>query len=157
VPLEIRVDRVDRLADGTIVVIDYKSGQGTPRRWAGPRPDPVQLPLYAAFRSEPPGAVALALLPLAKSGFVGLAARDGVLPEVRALAATRRAELRALDWPALLAGWREALTALALGYAAGAAAVDPAAGACEHCPLGALCRIAAPDLGPDEAAGEDDD
>ena len=153
-PLEVRVDRVDRLADGSEVIIDYKSGASTPRRWAGPRPEPVQLPAYTIGRDPAPVAVAIARLAIAKSGFVGLAERDGLLPRVRAVAASNRAELAGVDWPGLLADWERSLGGLAAGYAAGAAPVDPSAGACERCPLATLCRISTPDA---EAAEEADD
>src|SRR5688572_3695233 len=43
-----RIDRMDKLADGTHAVIDYKTGRTvTPKDWKGPRPDDPQLPLYA--------------------------------------------------------------------------------------------------------------
>jgi len=156
-PLEVRVDRVDRLADGATVLIDYKTGRGGQRRWTGARPDPVQLPVYATLREPAPIAVAIARLPLVGRSFAGLAARDGVLPEVRSLASARGAELRGLDWEALVAGWRVAVEGLAAGFAAGDARVDPAAGACERCPLATLCRVAAPALAADEPpAGADE-
>ena len=47
--LQLRLDRVDRLADGSLLVIDYKSGDVSPAAWELPRPDDVQLPLYAGF------------------------------------------------------------------------------------------------------------
>ncbi len=45
----LRLDRIDRLNDGTFLVIDYKSGDVSPKSWDLPRPDDVQLPLYAGF------------------------------------------------------------------------------------------------------------
>jgi ATP-dependent helicase/nuclease subunit B len=155
--LEVRVDRVDRLADGATVLIDYKTGRGGQRRWTGARPDPVQLPLYATLRDPAPVAVAIARLPLADQPFAGIAARDGVLPHVRSLAATGIGELRGLDWVALVAGWRAAVEGLAAGFAAGDATVDPAEGACRRCPLATLCRITSPTLSAEEPAGGEDD
>ncbi len=155
--LEVRVDRVDRLADGGTVLIDYKTGRGGQRRWTGARPDPVQLPVYATLSDPAPVAVAIARLPLTGKPFAGLAARDGVLPEVRALAAARSGELRGLDWDTLVGGWRAAVEGLAAGYAAGDATVDPAEGACQRCPLATLCRVASPTLVVEEPAGGSDD
>jgi ATP-dependent helicase/nuclease subunit B len=156
-PLEVRVDRVDRLADGATVLIDYKTGRGGQRRWTGARPDPVQLPVYATLRDPAPVAVAIARLPLVSKPFVGVAARGGVLPNVRALEAAQSGELRGLDWGALVDGWRSAVEGLAAAYAAGDATVDPAEGACEHCPLATLCRVTSPALAADEPAGDDDE
>src|SRR6185312_3034777 len=50
--LDLRLDRIDRLKDGSLLVIDYKSGNVTPRSWDPPRPDDLQLPLYARFALE---------------------------------------------------------------------------------------------------------
>ena len=46
---DLRLDRIDRLNDGSLLVIDYKSGNVSPNAWELPRPDDVQLPLYAGF------------------------------------------------------------------------------------------------------------
>ncbi len=48
-PLHLRLDRVDRLNDGSLLVIDYKTGDAKAKSWDLPRPDDVQLPLYAGF------------------------------------------------------------------------------------------------------------
>ena len=46
--LALRLDRVDRLDDGSIAVIDYKTGgDAEPDAWLGERPRLPQLPLYA--------------------------------------------------------------------------------------------------------------
>ncbi len=47
--LHLRLDRIDELIDGTLLVVDYKSGDVSPNSWNLPRPDDVQLPLYANF------------------------------------------------------------------------------------------------------------
>ena len=47
--LRLRMDRVDRLEDGKLLVIDYKTGTVDKKSWDLPRPDDVQLPLYAGF------------------------------------------------------------------------------------------------------------
>ncbi len=140
--LRIRVDRVDRLADGTVVLLDYKTGRTAPRRWIGPRPDAMQLAAYALSRSEPTSAVANVLLPPAHTGFAGIAAREGVLPRVRALATATSPALRELDWAGLVLRWRELAAGLAADHAAGVATVDPAPNACDFCGLEVLCRIA---------------
>lgn len=42
-----RIDRVDRLDDGRIQIIDYKTGTCSVQRWLVPRMDDPQLPFYA--------------------------------------------------------------------------------------------------------------
>src|SRR5208337_4935902 len=49
----LRLDRIDRLNDGSLLVIDYKTGDVSPKSWDLPRPDDVQLPLYAGFALPP--------------------------------------------------------------------------------------------------------
>ena len=46
---DLRLDRIDRLNEDSLLVIDYKSGDVSPKSWELPRPDDVQLPLYAGF------------------------------------------------------------------------------------------------------------
>jgi hypothetical protein len=47
--VSLRLDRVDRLDDGSMLVVDYKTGDVSPKTWELPRPEDVQLPLYAIF------------------------------------------------------------------------------------------------------------
>jgi hypothetical protein len=155
--LHTRLDRLDRLEDGGTVLIDYKSGRGLPHRWVGQRPDAMQLPIYAAYHAETPVAVAFAQLPLATTGFVGLAARDGILPDVPSLARTRKLQLRGRAWADVIDEWRAVAARLAGEFASGAAAVDPTDEACEQCALAALCRISEPALGDPELAEATDD
>ena len=51
--VDLRLDRVDRLHDGSQLVIDYKTGNPDPKSWDLPRPDDIQLPLYKLFGLEP--------------------------------------------------------------------------------------------------------
>ena len=51
--MNLRLDRVDRLVDGSSLVIDYKTGNVDPRSWDLPRPDDLQLPLYKVFGLDP--------------------------------------------------------------------------------------------------------
>jgi probable DNA repair protein len=130
-----RIDRMDRLADGTHVVIDYKTGRRvTPKDWDGPRPDDPQLPLYAVTATEVVSATAFAKLRAGDMKFHGFSAAKGVIPGVQP----------AHDWNAMRAQWRVTLEALARDFAAGSARVDPKDGlhkTCRHCDLHALCRV----------------
>ena len=45
--IQTRMDRVDQLPDGSLIVIDYKTGKVALASWMDERPDEPQLPLYA--------------------------------------------------------------------------------------------------------------
>lgn len=51
-PLQIRLDRVDQLSDGSLFLIDYKTGVNTITGWFQERLTDPQLPIYALFQNE---------------------------------------------------------------------------------------------------------
>jgi probable DNA repair protein len=133
-----RIDRLDRFLEGemrgTHALIDYKTGaRVTPNDWDGKRPDDPQLPLYAVTSALPVSAVAFAKLRAGDMKFSGFSAEKGAIPGVKP----------AQDWAAMTAGWKAALEALARGFAAGRAEVDPKRGlqTCRRCDLQTLCRV----------------
>jgi RecB family exonuclease len=138
-----RLDRVDRLEGGELVVIDYKSGRASVGSWVGDRPDEPQLPLYALSMPDPVGAVAFATLKAGQRRFEGLARQPGWLPKVDLVAKHRSAGKHYASWDELLEGWRSAIDGLANAFAAGDARVDPKrqGATCRHCDVAPLCRM----------------
>ncbi|HEX4049261.1 MAG TPA: PD-(D/E)XK nuclease family protein [Steroidobacteraceae bacterium] len=132
--LPLRLDRVDRLQDGRLLVIDYKSGKPQPFDAHGERPEQPQLAAYALALGHDVAAVAMVYFGGSKISVRGAADRDGRLPKLGGLPA-------GLDWSALQTQWRERLGALAQEFVDGHAAVDPQPRACERCHLQMLCRI----------------
>ena len=142
--LDLRLDRVDRLADGSLAVIDYKTGANAEiRAWLDERPRLPQMPAYVqALGPEQVGAVAFARVRSGDTGYVGVARAAEPFPGLK-VPGTRGWPRDYESWSQLLAAWQRRLEALAAEYAAGDArlAPDPPR-ACEYCHLGALCRIA---------------
>jgi probable DNA repair protein len=144
--LSLRLDRIDRLNDGSLLVIDYKTGDVKPKSWDLPRPDDVQLPLYAGFALNPDANEELGGLVFAKvrpgerifAGRVGDA--NGTL--FAGLKGSSALVKEALTAEQLIA-WREYIEQLAKDFLAGRAEVDPreAPKTCERCGLQTLCRI----------------
>jgi RecB family exonuclease len=132
--LPLRLDRVDRLPDGRLLVIDYKSGKPQPFDAYAERPTQPQLAAYALALGQEVAGVAMVYFGGPTISVRGVADRDGRLPRLAALPA-------ALDWPRLQAQWRQRLGALVQEFLAGHAAVDPQPRACERCHLQMLCRI----------------
>ena len=142
--LELRPDRVDRLADGSLAVIDYKTGASAEvRAWLDERPRLPQLPAYVqALGPERVGAVTFARVRSGDTGYAGVARDDAAFPGLK-VPGTKGGPRGCDTWAQLLAEWQRRLEALAAEYAVGDArlAPDPSR-ACEYCHLGALCRVA---------------
>ena len=146
-----RLDRIDVLADGRRVIIDYKSGRAGANAWTGDRPHEPQLPLYAVTHHEPVAAVAYARLRRGKDfGFDGLAEAAEILPGIPAFERDRRAnrllagprkDETSPGWEELLLRWRDVLESLADEFRRGVATVTPQRGACDWCEQQPLCRI----------------
>ena len=145
-----RIDRMDRLADGTHAIIDYKTGsRATPNDWMGERPDEPQLPLYVITADVNVSAVAFAKLKTGDMKFAGLSFQENAIPGVKP----------AKSWPGLMQYWRTELEKLASGYSRGDARVDPKKGlaTCRNCDLQPLCRVHERISALEESAAAEDD
>jgi len=147
-PLTLRPDRADRLEDGRIFLVDYKTGRSEPGDWFGERPEEPQLPLYAlAMDDAGSGAIAglaFGVLRPGVLGYRGLGADGDLAPGVDAVDASRiRGAREAADWDAHMALWRARLERLAEAFLSGDARVDPKSppATCRYCGLQPLCRI----------------
>jgi hypothetical protein len=149
---------VDRLLDGSLAVIDYKTGANAEvNAWLGERPPLPQLPAYVqALGPERVGAVAFARLRKGEAGYIGLTKDAALFPGLK-VPGTRGAPRDCNSWDGLLADWQRRLEALAQEHAAGDVrlAIDPVR-ACEYCHLETLCRIAESDSLIDNADTEDE-
>jgi probable DNA repair protein len=140
----VRLDRIDRLSDGTMLVIDYKSGAVTPRSWQLPRPNDVQLPLYAGFAMTPVeelGGFVLAKMRAGDQAFTGHVADAGatLFAGLKGNNSLIKSPLTAEQ----LIDWKQCIEQLARDFLAGRADVNPRQNPqpCERCDLHALCRI----------------
>ncbi len=89
VRLRFRVDRIDRVTDGSLVIVDYKTGAHKSFLLASGEPRDAQLVAYAAAIDEPVSALALAWLDSRDVTFSG--AGNGFAPRD--------------DWADVLATW----------------------------------------------------
>ncbi len=138
VPLRVRMDRVDRLDDGRLIVIDYKSGAGAAFRPMDERPRQPQLLAYALLAAAVAADVAGVAAVHLRAGAVvwrGAAADAAMLPPLTPVRGPTA------PWAEQLAHWRVVIDRLVGQFVAGVSDVDPRAGACRLCHLPALCRI----------------
>jgi ATP-dependent helicase/nuclease subunit B len=131
--LQLRMDRVDAVDGGTLLV-DYKTGsRSTPKDWEGPRPDDPQLPLYALLpEAENLQGLAFAKIrPGKEMKWLGY----GPIP--------KPATMEHADITQQIEAWRFVLEQLANDFAGGRANVSPKEYpfTCAHCAQHLLCRL----------------
>lgn len=119
--IDLRLDRLDRLGDDSLMVIDYKTGRPRPASaWSGDRLAEPQLPLYAIANQVD----AIAFLQVNSDGieFRGVSRSDTGIAGVRPV--SRFSAGASQDWDALTRHWRRALESVAAEFAAGSFAID---------------------------------
>ncbi|HZV61511.1 MAG TPA: PD-(D/E)XK nuclease family protein [Methylophilaceae bacterium] len=126
--INLTLDRVDRLSDGKLVVIDYKTGGSiTHSSWAEKRISEPQLPIYTTLvlSGENIAAVCFAQVRADEQRFVGIAAEADVLPGIKALQeADKLFPPEAFpDWITLLSHWKSSIETIAHELICGEAAV----------------------------------
>lgn len=157
--MNLRLDRVDRLHDGSPLVIDYKTGTVDPRSWDLPRPEDVQLPLYKLFGLEPlqpslfdtyGGAPASGGLVFAKvrTGHASFAGRVAdALETINFDLSPNNNLVRRKLTAKEESDWKDAIESLVNEFLAGRAEVNPRdyPKTCERCGLQSVCRIQEPE------------
>jgi RecB family exonuclease len=132
VRFRVKIDRVDRLADGREMIVDYKTGITSPRSWESDRPEEPQLPLYGTIHEKPLAGVLYARVRAGDLRFIGLVDDGVTLPGCEQV-----------DLGAKVDRWRAVLERIGGEFREGRAEVDPRDGdrTCRYCPLGSLCRV----------------
>jgi ATP-dependent helicase/nuclease subunit B len=152
--LDLRLDRVDQLADGRLVVLDYKTGAAKKFDALADRLPQPQLPAYALATGSRSAAVVT--LYIGRDGVKarGLQDQRGRIPH---LPTPKEGEP---VWTERIERWRQQLELLMAEYLRGDAGLRPQPDACKFCHLHMVCRIdpatlAALDTDPDALEGED--
>jgi len=131
VTLNLRIDRVDRLADGSLLIIDYKAGVQRPfmdkKRGA---PAHLQLCVYARALQGKIGGLTLLYVNSREIGYVG----DG--------GSIAWGKTKTDDWPDVLAEWCREVDVLLTRFAAGEIGVSTVQKHEDARPLAVLSRIA---------------
>lgn len=155
--MNLRLDRVDRLHDGSQLVIDYKTGTVDPKSWDLPRPEDVQLPIYKLFGLAPlqpslfetfggpaNGGLVFARVRTGNVCFAGRVAdaRETLIPELNSNSALVKRNLTAAEELA----WKNYIEGLVQDFIRGRADLNPRdyPATCERCGLQSVCRIQDP-------------
>lgn len=146
-PLELktRIDRIDRMEDGTLLIIDYKTGKPSINNWWGARPDEPQLPLYNTLIDDAEnvvGGIAYAQVRLEDPKIKGIGDEKST-EQIIKWTDKLMADAGARDWRQLKQMWSEVLDKLAKEFIAGRADVDPKnpTNTCQYCEYDSVCRI----------------
>jgi ATP-dependent helicase/nuclease subunit B len=133
VELEIRVDRVDRYEDGSLAILDYKTGiSSSIAQWETERPEEPQLPMYSTAMTERVATISFVQLAAGKLELRGISdCGDGGLTPGAGYSLQEKIET-----------WRGTLDRLGAQFVEGHAVVDPTRKACDFCKLMGFCRIA---------------
>lgn len=144
--LKLRLDRIDRLNDGSLLVVDYKTGNVDAKAWELPRPEDVQLPIYACYGQDSGKEVGGLVFAQVQTGD-GKQAFAGCVKDAKAtLLSKLRNNTNLVKKPLTgdqLRNWSERIKELAEEFVAGRADVDPRdyPDTCEYCGLESVCRV----------------
>ncbi|MBV9303564.1 MAG: PD-(D/E)XK nuclease family protein [Acidobacteriaceae bacterium] len=130
--LSIRMDRIDRLRNNKLILLDYKSGEAKRAQLEGERPSEPQLLMYAAALGEDVEGIFFGQLKPRDLRAVGFSCREHF--------SDRTAEVK-VNWHSFLQESRQNIERIARAFLEGYAARDPIKGACEFCGAKAFCRI----------------
>jgi ATP-dependent helicase/DNAse subunit B len=132
--IDVRLDRIDRLPNGKLLLIDYKSGNKQKLdNLRGERPSEPQLLLYATALGEEVDGVLFGQAVRGEPKLIGFA-REKQIDD-------KQCEALGAGWPSQRRNWEKIVRSLAAEFQAGEAAVNPTKGACTYCHLKPLCRV----------------
>jgi ATP-dependent helicase/nuclease subunit B len=159
VRVNLKVDRIDKLEDDHLLVIDYKTGEVNAAQWFGERPDEPQLPLYSMAVKGDIAGVLFAQVRAGSMAFKGVTQSESLIAGVKSFEKLQQTKELG-SWIKVLDQWRDTMENLGKAYRNGDAWVDPKKypHTCDttYCELKPLCRINEMTILDGDDSGEDD-
>jgi ATP-dependent helicase/nuclease subunit B len=145
--LNVRVDRIDRLSDGSQFIIDYKTGAVNTADWFQERIQEPQLPLYAV-KLKPAGIAYAKVVKDPKTTNFSYLSKEPSIPRLSNAPTSFEKKTGIAEWEHLLNYWEACLTSLATDFLNGKTEIDPfrPGVTCKNCGYQSLCRIAETNL-----------
>ena len=139
--LYLKVDRIDKLNDHHIAIIDYKTGHIEISSWFHERPSHLQLPVYAlAYEHDALGALLFAFPKMNEASFKGISVEEHYIPDSILDLKSSLTHKTSLQEQKLV--WKKQIEDLATEFSLGQAHVQPQnPNVCKQCDFSGLCRI----------------
>ncbi|MDE0093133.1 MAG: PD-(D/E)XK nuclease family protein [Gammaproteobacteria bacterium] len=136
VSMRYKIDRVDKLDDGSVLVIDLKTGNVNRGDWRLPRLGDTQMPLYATAVPDCKGLVYLLFNRGKPNRFMGYGELETAIKGIDGVSNKFKK-----SWDEVKQAWKVELENLIKRYFAGDAHVDPVhPNVCSYCHLMSFCR-----------------
>ncbi len=136
--LNMRIDRIDTLKDGSHLIIDYKTGQVQRKNWLNLPLLSPQLPLYGLNTEQTTG-IAFAQIKANQWTWSGISQHNLDIPGITTW---QKIKHEFSSWEAIRSHWQTQTETLATSFAQGKAEVAPTTlESCQYCHLQSLCRI----------------
>ena len=141
-----KLDRMDRLDNKSLAIIDYKTGKSSPSSASllADRPEDLQIPFYftamSSLKSSPIGAVSWAHINPAKTEYKGLSCEGNFHSRIKGIADPGKSQQ---SWSEFADHFPLQVTRFIGEFKSGRLVVDPVDSrtTCRYCGLHSLCRI----------------
>ena len=137
----LRIDRIDRLSDDTLLLIDYKTGKTSLPKWTDERLPMPQLPAYAISKAHSVAGICFMVLHPTETKILGISNHDLTIMGIKSI--TKINAYNALgNWKQLNDHWLKSLDSLAITIKNGHAHINPRdTNTCRYCDIKPFCRI----------------